>query len=208
MTATSTPPGRLEQCTSSTAFTIDIRDAGSWTDAVCEVVSWLHQVDAVFSTYKPDSDISRIRRGELRVTEAHPDVFTVLDLCAQVQTRTGGYFTAMPSGRLDPTGLVKGWAIERASELLRQHGSPNHAVNGGGDLRVAGRRIPAALASATVAGPSQTYADAYATAAFVMGPEALRWTQAVEAYETLLVAQDGTVRASAGWSARFSAENC
>jgi thiamine biosynthesis lipoprotein len=235
-----------------TAFTIDIRDAGRWDDAIVEVISWLHRVDAVFSTYRSDSDISRIRRGELRVIDADPEVGTVLELCAKVQTSTGGYFTATPNGRLDPTGLVKGWAIERASELLRQHGSANHAVNGGGDLQLAGEaafghpwrvgiadprnrsrimtvvtgrdfavatsgtsergahlldpftgRAATSLASATVAGPSLTYADAYATAAFVMGPEALRWVQTLEAYETLLVTEDGALRSSSGWAARF-----
>ena len=60
-------------------------------------------------------------------------------------------------------------------------------------------RPATALASATVVGPSLTYADAYATAAFVMGADALRWTETVEGYETLLVAVDGTQRTSPGW---------
>lgn len=243
----------VEHCM-GTAFTIDIRDSGRWDQAIAEVVRWLHRVDAVFSTYRLDSDIARIRRGELRVVDADPQVAAVLELCAKVQTSTGGYFTAMPNGQLDPTGLVKGWAIERASELLREYGSANHAVNGGGDLQLAGeaalghpwrvgiadprdrsrvlsvlagrdfavatsgtsergshlidpftRRAATSLASATVAGPSLTYADAYATAAFVMGPDALRWVRTVEQYEALLVTDDGTLHSSSGWTARFDA---
>ncbi len=127
----------VEHCM-GTVFTIDIRDAGDWSDAVGEVVRWLHHVDAVFSTYRPASDVCRIQQGELRVADAHPDIATVLDLCAEVQVATGGFFSAMPNRRLDPTGLVKGWAIEQASELLRRRGSPNHAVNGGGDMQLAG----------------------------------------------------------------------
>jgi thiamine biosynthesis lipoprotein len=237
-----------------TVFSLDIRDPGNWDHAVQDVVSWLHHVDRVFSTYRPDSDISRIRRRELRVADAHADVALVLDLCAAVQTGTGSCFTAMPDRILDPTGLVKGWAIERASDLLRRHGSPNHAVNGGGDLQVAGGSAPGrpwrvavadphersrvltvvtgrdlavatsgtsergshivdpstgraarGYASATVAGPALTYADAYATAAFVMGAQALRWAGTVPDYETLLVAEDGAISASEGWHRRFAA---
>jgi len=125
-----------------TVFSIDIRDVGDWTDAVCDVVGWLHQVDDIFSTYREDSDISRLRRGEAVLPELHPAVAEVLDLCVQMQRETDGYFTALWSGSLDPTGLVKGWAIERASEILRQAGSAHHAVNGGGDIQLAGEAAP------------------------------------------------------------------
>ena len=126
-----------------TVFTIDIRDRGEWAEAIDSVVRWLHFVDATFSTYRADSDMSRIRRGELRVADADPEVGVVLELCALAQRETGGYFTAQPHGLLDPTGLVKGWAIERASMLLREFGSSNHAVNGGGDMQLAGEAGPA-----------------------------------------------------------------
>jgi thiamine biosynthesis lipoprotein len=89
----------VEHCM-GTVFTLDIRDAGTWDDAIEEAVAWLHQVDAVFSTYRPGSDIERVGRGELRVSEAHPDVAIVLDLCAHVQNLTGGYFSA--AGRAGP----------------------------------------------------------------------------------------------------------
>lgn len=127
----------IERCM-GTVFTIDIRDPGPWGGAVARVVSWLHQVDAVFSTYRADSDISRIRRGELAVEHAHPDVAAVLDLAALIEEETGGYFTAWWDAALDPTGVVKGWAVEEASRLLLLHGSRNHAVNGGGDIQCSG----------------------------------------------------------------------
>jgi FAD:protein FMN transferase len=125
-----------------TAFSIDIRDPGGWAAAVAAVVDGLHHADAVFSTYRPGSDISRLRRGELRVADADPEVATVLACCADLARATGGWFSALPGGRLDPTGLVKGWAVERASDLLRRYGSANHAVNGGGDVQVAGEAAP------------------------------------------------------------------
>jgi thiamine biosynthesis lipoprotein len=99
-------------------------------------------VDTVFSTYRPDSDISKLRRGSLSLADASPHVGEVLELCVLMQRETGGYFSAMFDGALDPTGLVKGWAIERASELLAAHGSANHAVNGGGDMQLAGESAP------------------------------------------------------------------
>jgi FAD:protein FMN transferase len=125
-----------------TVFTIDIRDPGDWTEAVDDVVRWLHFVDATFSTYRADSPISRVGRGELRLMDADPYVAEVLDLCARAQQSTRGYFTSIVDGQLDPSGLVKGWSIEMASALLHEHGSTNHAVNGGGDMQLAGESAP------------------------------------------------------------------
>jgi FAD:protein FMN transferase len=138
MTAAAT---HLEPCM-GTLFAVDVRDPGDWDGAVAAVVAWLHRVDAVFSTYRPQSDISRIRRGELRAADADPLVAEVLALCAEVERETAGCFSARWDGRLDPTGLVKGWAVQRASELLRARGSQNHAVGGGGDVQLAGEAAP------------------------------------------------------------------
>jgi thiamine biosynthesis lipoprotein len=132
---------KVEHCMGTT-FTIDIRDEGSWTAAIDTVVAWLHVVDETFSTYREHSDISRIRRGELRVSDAHPHVADVLDLCARAQATTRGYFSSLLQGRLDPTGLVKGWSIEVASLLLRELGSEHHAINGGGDIQLSGEAAP------------------------------------------------------------------
>jgi FAD:protein FMN transferase len=132
---------RVEHCM-GTVFTIDIRDPGEWSCPIDEVVRWLHLVDATFSTYRPDSDISRIRRGELGIEDAHPTVAEVLDLSARLQHETSGFFSSLIHGQVEPTGVVKGWAIERASELLRNAGSANHAVNGGGDMQLAGEAAP------------------------------------------------------------------
>lgn len=131
----------VEECM-GTVFSIDIRDPGRWDSAIGDVVAWLHRVDAVFSTYKAGSDISRIRRGELAAHDADPDVARVLDLCSVIEAETEGYFTAYWDGRVDPTGLVKGWAIEQASRILKARGSWNHLINGGGDVQIAGEPAP------------------------------------------------------------------
>ena len=141
MTATLPRTVHVEHCM-GTVFSIDVRDPGDWTGAIADVVAWLRHVDAVFSTYRADSDLSRMRRRELRPADADPDVAVVLDLCASVQQETGGHFSALSGGTVDPTGLVKGWAVEEASRRLRRHGSANHAVNGGGDIQLAGGAGP------------------------------------------------------------------
>jgi thiamine biosynthesis lipoprotein len=110
--------------------------------AVADAVKWLHRVDAVFSTYRHDSQVSRLGRGELRLADCDGDVGEVLELCAQVSRESDGYFSSMYGGKLDPTGLVKGWAVQRASEQLSSAGSTNHLVNGGGDIQAVGGRAP------------------------------------------------------------------
>ncbi|MFG1704246.1 FAD:protein FMN transferase [Nonomuraea sp. M3C6] len=117
-----------------TVFSFDVRHDAD--DAVARAVAWLHHVDAVFSTYRPGSAISRLARGELGVRGCPPEVARVLALCAQAEQQTDGYFTTYPGGRLDPSGLVKGWAIEQASLLLTEAGAPRHCVNGGGDIQL------------------------------------------------------------------------
>jgi thiamine biosynthesis lipoprotein len=125
-----------------TVFSFDIRTPGVPYQAVQEAICWLHEADARFSTYRPDSEISRIRRGELRLAEAHPDVRHVLARCDEAQAATDGWFSARATGVLDPSGYVKGWAIERLSRLLEAAGSANHCVNGGGDVACVGRPAP------------------------------------------------------------------
>ena len=108
--------------------------------AVADAVQWLHRVDDVFSTYRHNSQVSRLGRGEIGLADCDDDVAEVLELCAQVGHETDGYFSSNYRGGLDPTGLVKGWAIQRASELLASAGSAHHLVNGGGDVQCAGGR--------------------------------------------------------------------
>jgi thiamine biosynthesis lipoprotein len=134
-------PRRVEECM-GTVFTLDIRDQQDPSEAAADVVAWLHHVDRVFSTYRPDSDINRINRGQLTVGGADPLVGQVLERCADMQAETGGWFSARRHRRIDPTGLVKGWAVDRASDMLRAAGSEHHAVNGGGDVQTAGESSP------------------------------------------------------------------
>jgi FAD:protein FMN transferase len=100
-------------------------------------VALLHDADAVFSTWNPASVISQLRRGEISLSQAAPEVGQVLDRCAFAREVTRGWFDpwAMPGG-VDPTGYVKGWAAQRALAPLRQGGSAVQGaiVNAAGDI--------------------------------------------------------------------------
>ncbi|MFB7530446.1 FAD:protein FMN transferase [Streptomyces sp. NPDC056178] len=129
-----------------TVFSFDIRDEPTPAvhRALAEAVRQLHRVDAVFSTYRPDSHISRLDRGEIRLVDCPPEVHEVLSLCARAAHVTDGWFSIVPAGVLDPSGLVKGWATEAASRLLHDAGAHHTCVNGGGDLQLRGRATPGA----------------------------------------------------------------
>jgi FAD:protein FMN transferase len=103
----------------------------------------LRWVDDVFSTWKPESPVSRLRRGEIRLDEAPPEVAEVLELCRRAREASDGWFDpwALPGG-VDPTGLVKGWAVERALDELKQAGAPAAMINAGGDIAVYGQPTP------------------------------------------------------------------
>lgn len=122
---------------------VDVRDAGHEA-AVDRVFDWLRFVDATFSTYKSDSEISLINGGELEVEAAHETVREVLDRCEELRRETGGYFDARAPlpGSIDPSGLVKGWAVDRAGAILDRHGARNFAVNAGGDMVLRGAALP------------------------------------------------------------------
>lgn len=127
-----------------TAFSFDIRDEPTTAirHALAEAVRHLHRVDAVFSTYRPDSHISRLDRGETRLEDCPSEVRDVLSLCARVTHDSDGWFSVDPAGTLDPSGLVKGWATEAASHLLYAAGARHTCVNGGGDLQLRGQAGP------------------------------------------------------------------
>ena len=121
-----------------TVFSIDVREPGVPASAVERAVALLHEIDERYSTYRDDSVISRIERGELAVADCDDEVRAVLTDCDRWQRETGGWFSARAAGPLDPSGYVKGWAIARVSELLASAGSRNHCVNGGGDVQTVG----------------------------------------------------------------------
>ncbi|MFE4411672.1 FAD:protein FMN transferase [Streptomyces sp. NPDC056821] len=123
-----------------TVFSFDVR--GGRSDAVAaalgEAIAGLHRVDEVFSTYRDDSQLSRLSRGELTVAECDPEVAEVLALGAEAERVSEGWFSLRYQGSLDTTGIVKGWAAERAARRIAAAGVSGVSVNGGGDVQLLG----------------------------------------------------------------------
>jgi len=123
---------------------VDVRDVQGHDGHVDALFAWLRVVDATFSTYREDSDISLLNRGELARDDLEPEVRVVLDRCERLRLETGGYFDASAAepGRVDPSGLVKGWSIERGARILDGFGLSNYAINAAGDIVVRGGALP------------------------------------------------------------------
>ncbi len=229
---------------------IEVRDAGVPESAVDEAFAWFRHVDAVFSTYKDDSEISRLNRGELARDDASDEMRWILGECERLRDETGGYFDARigVDGGIDPSGLVKGWSVDRAGEILARAGAETFSIYAGGDIITRGypepERVwrigiqhpyvrhgiaavvasndlavatsgeyergahvvdphtgapPQGVLSVTITGPVLAAADAYATAAFAMGPAGPEWTTALPGYEALTILADGTVMSTRGF---------
>lgn len=139
-------PGRRRvEHVMGTAIGVDIRDPGVPESVDDDVFAFLRDVDARFSTFRPDSEISRLGRGELREADCSPDVRRVLGLCDDIGRMSGGFFDIgrhRPDGRPDPSGLVKGWSIEEAAWLIEAAGGRDFALNAGGDVVARGEPEP------------------------------------------------------------------
>jgi thiamine biosynthesis lipoprotein len=126
-----------------TTVTLDVRDQhlprAELARAVLAAVEALHEADRMFSTFRPDSAISQLRRGDRQPENLPADVVSVMVRCAAAAELTRGWFDpwAMPGG-FDPTGLVKGWAAQRALRQLTRWGARHALVNAGGDVAVSG----------------------------------------------------------------------
>lgn len=123
-----------------TVFSFDVRggDPGAIRTALREAVAELHRVNEVFSTYRDDSEVSRLARGDLALEDCDPMVVEVLELGAEAERSSDGWFSMRYEGRLDPTGIVKGWSAERAARRMAAAGATGVSVNGGGDVQLLG----------------------------------------------------------------------
>jgi len=104
-----------------------------------KIFGYFTWVDETFSTYKKESEISRINSGELKLKDASEKVQKVFKLCEETKEITNGAFDIYKKdGTCDPSGLVKGWAIYQASFLLKAEGYENFFIEAGGDIQVSG----------------------------------------------------------------------
>jgi thiamine biosynthesis lipoprotein len=122
------------------AHTDDDAARGAWAEALAA----LRDVDRVFSTYRAGSFVSRLARDEITVGDCPPEVDEVLALGELARLQSHGAFDVRRGGVLDPSGVVKGWAVERAARPLRALPGTDVCLSAGGDLvcKVAGPGSP------------------------------------------------------------------
>lgn len=125
-------------------------------DALAAAEQFLHDVDARFSHYRPESEVSRYGRGELTRSDVSTDLDLVLTECSQLHVESNGVFsiTNPRNGELDTAGYVKGWSIEGAASILRGYGINDFLLNVGGDVVAAGTATPNAPWKVAISDPS------------------------------------------------------
>ncbi len=134
---------------------VEVRDGTA--EAGQLVFDYFNYVDQTFSTYKPDSEISKINRGELAEQQYSREMQEIFRLAEQTRRQTRGFFNIRtPGGTLDPSGLVKGWAIWQAGLLLRRHGYKNFMIDAGGDIQASVANASGQSWSVGIRNPFQT----------------------------------------------------
>lgn len=118
-------------------ITVEIVDRSDVT-LLEKTFAFFRQVDNRYSTYKPDSEITHINEG-LSKDKWSKEMQHILHLCAVTKQQTDGYFDITHDGKIDPSGLVKGWSIWEAAKRLRDEGLHHFYIEAGGDIQVSGR---------------------------------------------------------------------
>ncbi|WP_217134544.1 FAD:protein FMN transferase [Streptomyces sp. AC558_RSS880] len=122
-------------------FPVSLRvDDEEFRESVADdLFAWLREVDARFSPFREDSEVSRLDRGELSPDRLSPELTEILGLCERYRSATGGAFDVrLPGRRLDPCAVVKGWSVQKGADLLRAAGARRFCLNAGGDVVAAG----------------------------------------------------------------------
>lgn len=126
-----------------TVLFIDLTSEFDPAPSISRVTEFVHKVDDVFSTYKENSIISKLRRGEIEIEQCPPEVIEVWNLAAFVKDLTEGAFDPWAvQGGFDPSGLVKGWAADKVAAILLEAGASHIQVNAAGDLTLRGGFTP------------------------------------------------------------------
>lgn len=121
-------------------ISIEISDDAKEAD-LDKIFNFFRRVDEQYSPYKPSSELSKVNAGLPR-KKWSPEFVEIIELCEQTNQQTDGYFNIEHEGKLDPSGLVKGWAIQKASEQFLEAGLVNFYIEAGGDIQVHGNYNP------------------------------------------------------------------
>jgi FAD:protein FMN transferase len=216
--------------------TVEVPDADA-EKLIRAVFNHFKYIDEKFSTYKSTSEIMAINRGELPKEKWSEDMRTIFALAEETKASTNGYFDIQkPDGQYDPSGIVKGWAIARAAEIVRKAGVRDFYVDAGGDIQTGGHaadgkkwavgirnpwnekeNVKVVYVSGEAVATSGTYArgehiynpktgkpaneivsltvihediceaDRFATAAFAMGGNAIRFIEGLAGFEGYMI---------------------
>lgn len=118
-------------------ITIDIIDITVTTDIFDEVFDYFKNIDEKFSPFKKTSEVSAINAGSKNLS---PEMKKIIELCEKTKQETEGYFDAYHNGIFNPSGLVKGWAIKNAADVIKNLGFRKYYVEAGGDIQANGRK--------------------------------------------------------------------
>jgi thiamine biosynthesis lipoprotein len=119
--------------------TVNVVDKNVTDEDINEVFSYFHYIDGKFSTYKKNSEISQINSGKLKKFQYSSEMKKILFLSEKTKKETNGYFDIHINGILDPSGIVKGYAIFEAAKALKDRGFKNFYVEIAGDIQVYGK---------------------------------------------------------------------
>jgi thiamine biosynthesis lipoprotein len=121
-------------------ITVEIADEDARSSSIDDVFNYFQYVDEKFSTYKETSEISAINQCRIKEENYSKDMRIILALSEETKKLTDGYFDIItPGGKCDPSGIVKGWAIYNASQILKSQGYENYYIEAGGDIQTHGK---------------------------------------------------------------------
>lgn len=119
--------------------TVNVIDKNVTDEDINEVFSYFHYIDNKFSTYKKNSEVSLINKGKIQEKDFSNEMKEILFLCEKTKKQTNGYFDVNNNGVLDPSGIVKGYAILKGANILKSKGFKNIYVEIAGDIQVFGK---------------------------------------------------------------------
>ncbi len=116
---------------------ISILDERVEENDINDVFCYFKRIDEKFSTYKKNSEVEKLNRGETK--KVSPLMRKILNLSEKTRKETKGYFNIKIKGKLDPSGIVKGYAIHEACKMLLKKGYRNFYVEIAGDMEILGK---------------------------------------------------------------------
>ncbi len=189
-----------------------------------KVFDYFRYVDEKFSPYKQNSEVTKINDKRIG-KNLSSDMKLILKLSKETKEATVGYFDIYRNGFMDPSGIVKGWAINKAAEILKNFKYKDFYVEASGDIQTHGLnnekkkwavgirnpfkkneivkvvylsgegiatsgsyekgehiynpngKIDNEIVSLTVIGPNVYEADRFATPAFAMGRDGIKFVE-------------------------------